>query len=113
MLESVDKQNFEFSFSDYISTGKADFSDGEMIKFEAVVNGYVEALLYDCPLNDSQNLLPVDGEEMGSALTVTIPSSGQLLRWILSCGSNIKVLAPLELRQTVSEQIARTHARYT
>lgn len=107
-----DKQNSAFSFSDYIATGKADFSDGEMIQFEAVVSGYVETLLYDCPLNDTQDLVPIEGEEMGSALTVTIPSSGQLLRWILSCGSNIKVLAPAELRHTVSEQIAKVHASY-
>lgn len=112
ICKSVRKKNIDFSFSEYIATGKADFSDGEMIQFEAVVSGYVETLLYDCPLNDTQDLVPIEGEEMGSALTVTIPSSGQLLRWILSCGSNIKVLAPAELRHTVSEQISKVNASY-
>lgn len=110
--EPLRKKNIDFSFSEYIATGKADFSGGEIVELKAVVSGYVETLLYDCPLNDSQNLVPIEGEEMGSALTVTIPSSGQLLRWILSCGSNIKVLAPAELRRTVSEQIAKVHAGY-
>lgn len=112
LVAPSEKNNLVFSFTDYIATGKADFSDGEMIELKAVVSGYVETLLYDCPLSDSQDLVPVEGEQLGSFLTVTIPSSGQLLRWILSCGSNIKVLAPADLRQTVSAQIAKTHASY-
>ncbi|MBC3930599.1 helix-turn-helix transcriptional regulator [Undibacterium curvum] len=112
LLGTSDKKTGSFCFADYIARGKADFSDGEMIELKAVVSGYVETLLYDCPLNDSQKLIPMQEGEDGSLLTVTIPSSGQLLRWILSCGSNIKLLSPDELSVTVRDQIKKTYRSY-
>ncbi|MBP8197618.1 MAG: WYL domain-containing protein, partial [Chromatiaceae bacterium] len=41
-----------------------------------------------------------------------IPSTGQLLRWLLGAGDNLEVMAPAELRRVVAAQSAKTAALY-
>jgi predicted DNA-binding transcriptional regulator YafY len=106
------RQMADFSLDQRIADGRADFANGEVIQLKAVVRGYIETLLYDCPFNDSQQLVPLDGEEEGALLTVELPSSGQLLRWILAGGENVTVLEPVSLRDVVLGQVNRISARY-
>lgn len=103
LIQQPAREMIGFDLDQRVRDGRADFSDGQIIVFEARVRGYLEQLLYDCPLNDSQQLTPLDGG--GSYLQVHIPSSGQLLRWILAGGGNITVLAPGVLREIVVNQI--------
>ena len=101
-----------FDFKRHIAAGRADFASGGEITLKAVVRGYVEQLLYDCPLHDSQQLALLDGEQAGSLLTVTMPSSGQLLRWVLAAGENITVLAPEGFRDVVVGQVQKLAVQY-
>lgn len=106
------RQKPEFDFSQQIAEGRVDFSTGELITLKATVRGYVEALVYDCPLHESQRLEPLNDDEPGSLLTVTVPSSGQLLRWILASGDNITVNEPFSLRDTIRNQLNKAAEQY-
>nr|WP_253207155.1 WYL domain-containing protein [Verticiella sp. GG226] len=58
----------------------------------------------------------VDNEPGGSPFDVhvrsTVPSTGQLLRWLLGCGDNIELLKPANLRNTVVQQSMKMAAIY-
>jgi predicted DNA-binding transcriptional regulator YafY len=108
-IASRSKPSFDLDLC--INDGRADFASGEILQFKAEVRGYIEQLLYDCPLNCTQNLIPVEDGE-GSLLTVEIPSSGQLLRWVLAGGENLTVLEPENLRVLVVGQAQKVLHHY-
>lgn len=100
-----------FDLDQRVRDGRADFANGEIIRLQALVRGYVEQLLYDCPLDDSQQLIPqADG---GSLLIVEIPASGQLLRWVLAGGNNVVVQEPPEFRCVVAGQVRQLLELYS
>lgn len=113
LLPTTARLKPDFDFKRHITEGRADFANGEYITLKAIVRGYVENLVYDCPLHESQKLEPLSNGEPGSLLTVTLPSSGQLLRWILACGCNITVIEPLELRDIVINQLNQSSESYS
>ncbi|MCG9084154.1 helix-turn-helix transcriptional regulator [Laribacter hongkongensis] len=112
LLSDPARNNPDFDFQQHIAAGRADFSNGETITLKAIVRGYVEDLVRDCKLHESQKLELWGTGETGSLLTVTMPSSGQLLRWILACGSNITVIEPPELRETTINQLKHAIEKY-
>jgi predicted DNA-binding transcriptional regulator YafY len=94
-----------FDLDQAIASGQADFGSGESIDLDLRVRGYVADLLRVCPLSPDQC---IDDEPAGSPfemrVSATLPSTGQLLRWLLGAGSNIEVLAPPSLRRVVAAQ---------
>lgn len=42
----------------------------------------------------------------------SVPSTGQLLRWLLGAGDNVEVVAPLDLRRVVAVQAGKMAALY-
>ena len=106
------RQMPDFSLEQRVADGRADFANGEVIQLKAIVRGYIEQLLYDCPFNASQQLVPLEDEEEGALLTVELPSSGQLLRWVLAGGENITVLEPASWQALVFDQAKRLMAQY-
>lgn len=103
-----------FSLQARIQGGQADFASGESIVLVLRVRRYVADLLRDCPLCDTQR---IEEEEAGSPFEArvyaNVPSTGQLLRWLLGCGDNIEVLEPASLRGTLAAQAAKMSALYT
>lgn len=112
LLTEPARSNPDFDFQQHIAAGRADFANGETITLKAIVRGYVEDLVRDCKLHESQKLEPLDNGEAGSLLTVTMPSSGQLLRWILASGENIIVIEPDKLRNNIITQIKNLTCAY-
>jgi proteasome accessory factor B len=41
-----------------------------------------------------------------------VPSTGQLLRWLLGAGDNLEVMAPPDLRRIVAAQTRKAAALY-
>ncbi|WP_050415213.1 WYL domain-containing protein [Azoarcus sp. CIB] len=102
-----------FDLDAAIYRGQADFGNGRMIRLEAQVRGYVADLVQECAMGRDQQAVPEpEGSDFDIRLTVTLPSTGQLYRWLLGCGANIKVLAPVELRQAIVGQVAKVAAMY-
>lgn len=102
-----------FDLDRAIAQGRADFGQGEMIDLEIRVRGYLATLLSACPLTDEQELED-EPEDSGFTLRVKarLPSTGQLLRWLLGAGDNVQVVAPETLRNVVAGQAAKTAALY-
>ncbi|MCG9105643.1 WYL domain-containing protein, partial [Laribacter hongkongensis] len=110
MLPVAARKMKDFDLDKRIQDGRADFADGENIQLKAYVSGYIEQLLYDCPMNESQILIPQDQE--GSVLTVDVPASGQLLRWLLAAGNNIVLQEPDKLRVIIKNQVSLLNDAY-
>jgi predicted DNA-binding transcriptional regulator YafY len=102
-----------FTLDEAITTGKLDFSCGTMIRLELRVRGYLDLVLRDCPLANNQHMTDEpENSEFLSRLTVNLPSSGALLRWLLGAGDNIEVLAPDDLRRIMARQANKMLALY-
>ncbi len=102
-----------FDLDQAIAQGRIDFGQGRLIDLELRVRGYLATLLEVCPLSDDQ-CLEDEPDDSGFLLRVKarLPSTGQLLRWLLGAGDNLEVMAPAELRRVVAVQSAKTAALY-
>jgi predicted DNA-binding transcriptional regulator YafY len=102
-----------FDLDQAIEQGRIDFGRGEKITLELRVRGYLDAVLRDCPLSDTQELQDEpEGSDFSLTVRAEVPSSGALLRWLLAGGDNLEVIAPTELRQVLSAQAAKMAALY-
>lgn len=111
--EGPARRDQDFDLDVAILNGQADFAGGKLLQLEACVRGYVEDLLRECPIGRNQELQDEpNGSPFAARVTVTVPGSGQLLRWLLGCGDNIEVLAPAELRNKVAAQVSKAAALY-
>ena len=102
-----------FDLDEAIALGKADFGQGRLIDLELRVRGYLATLLGVCPLSDDQQLQDEpEGSPYLLRIKARLPSTGQLLRWLLGAGDNLEVLAPPELRQVLTVQAEKMAAIY-
>lgn len=102
-----------FDLDQAIAAGKADFGQGRLIDLELRVRGYLATLLSVCPLSEDQGMRD-EPEDSPFTLRVfaRLPSTGQLLRWLLGAGDNLEVIAPAELRQVLAAQAEKMAAIY-
>lgn len=102
------RQAEDFDLDEAIAEGIADFGSGELIVLELRVRGYLSDILQTCPLSEDQDEEDEpDGAAFRIRVTATVPSTGQLLRWLLGAGANVEVVAPPDLRQVVAVQAAK------
>ena len=96
-----------------IATGQADFNNGEMQRLVILVRGYVTDLLRDCPFARRQVVIDEpEGSDFTARVTATVPMTGQLFRWLLGGGDNLKVLEPEALARALAAQSAKVAALY-
>jgi len=102
-----------FDLDQAIANGQVDFGQGEMIDLELRVRGYPVTLLTTCPLAADQRLEdePLDSD-FEIRVWAQVPSTGQLLRWLLGAGNNVEVVAPPDLRRVMAVQAAKMAAIY-
>ena len=102
-----------FNLDQAIAQGRVDFGQGTLIDLELRVRGYLATLLVDCPLSENQVW---EDEPAGSTFILRVrarlPSTGQLLRWLLGAGDNLEVVAPADLRRVVAVQAGKMAAIY-
>ena len=103
-----------FDLDQAIARGQADFGQGELIDLQLRVRGYLATVLTACPLAPGQCF---EDEPEGSAfdlrVSARVPSTGQLLRWLLGAGDNLEVLSPPDLRHVVAVQAGKMAAIYS
>lgn len=105
----------DFDLDQRIHDGDADYGQGERIQLRLRVGGYMLGVLRDCPLSEDQLIVEDETEEsdgLAAVLTATVPSTGQLYRWLLGCGPHVEVLEPEGLRQVLRRSIAAMATRY-
>jgi len=97
-----------FSLKEAVRKGQADFAGDGEVALELRVRGYVTELLRDCRLAENQVIEEEpDDSPFKARVRVTVPETGQLLRWILGCGPNVEVVAPVKWREHVACQVAK------
>lgn len=102
-----------FDLDQAIATGQADFNNGEMQPLVILVRGYVTELLRDCPFARRQVVIDEpEGSDFAARVTATVPITGQLFRWLLGCGDNLKVLEPESMARALASQSAKIAALY-
>jgi predicted DNA-binding transcriptional regulator YafY len=112
-LQTPAREAKGFDLDQAIEQGLVDFGQGEMIHLELRVRGYIATVVTACPLEPNQTLTdePLDSD-YELRLQAHVPSTGQLLRWLLGAGDNVEVIAPAELRLVVAVQAAKMAAIY-
>jgi predicted DNA-binding transcriptional regulator YafY len=102
-----------FNLDQAIANGQVDFGSGELIDLELRVRGYLATVLMDCPLAVGQQWKdePPDSD-FEIRVWAQVPSTGQLLRWLLGAGDNVQVVAPPDLGHVVAVQAAKVAALY-
>lgn len=98
----------DFDLDQRIHDGDADYGRGELIELHLRVRGYILGQLRECPLSEDQDIVEDEDENgaLTALLTATVPATGQLYRWLLSCGANIEILAPEDQRNAVAAEAA-------
>ncbi len=107
------RMDANFDLDRAIAEGKADFGQGDWIDLELRARGYLATILSVCTLSDDQQIEDEpDGSPFELRVHARVPSTGQLLRWLLGAGPNLEVLAPAELRHTLAVQATKIAALY-
>jgi predicted DNA-binding transcriptional regulator YafY len=80
---------------------------------ELRVRGYLATLLSVCPLSPDQTIVDEpETSHFSLMVKARVPSTGQLLRWLLGAGPNLEVLAPADLRHIMAVQTAKMATVY-
>lgn len=114
LLPEIEARTAEgFDLDAAIADGRADFGAGETIALELRVRGYLAEVLRVCPLEPNQ-MIEDEPPDSNFELKVNaqVPSTGQLLRWLLGAGDNLEVMAPPDLRRVVAAQTRKAAALY-
>lgn len=99
-----------FKLAQYIDEGALQFGSGKPLKLVARVDQALARYLTESPLSANQKLKPLD---IGFELSASVVGSWQLDWWILSQGSAITVVAPIDLRQRIRNAHFEALNRYS
>lgn len=99
-----------FDFRKWCLEGGSDFGDGQQIEVEFLAAPLLTKVLKETPLTERMSCeeLP-DGR---GRFRCTVPQSDQLLRWLLSQGLSVEVVAPQSLRAQLSAALLQAAALY-
>lgn len=101
-----------FALSDFVARGEPGVRHGEQtISMVLTIKAYAAEHLRETPLSPDQTLEATSDKDW-LQLTATIPWTMELEWWLLGFGPRIKVLAPLELVTSVSEQLRMAVENY-
>lgn len=90
-----------FKLSKYLDEGFADFGNGQIVEFKAIVGERLAKHLQESKLSVDQHIEERNGEIV---LTASVPFTQQLIWWLKGLGSQIRVLEPA----LVKEQLEQT-----
>ena len=92
------KRPDDFNIDRYIESGALQFSDGNTLKLEALVDVDLGRILGETPISKDQKLKMIDNKYK---LKATVLDSWQLRWWILSQADGIEVIKPVKLRREI------------
>jgi proteasome accessory factor B len=114
LTETPTRAAARFDLDQAIARGQADFGQGELIDLELRVRGYLATVLTACPLAPEQWLEDEpEGSTFDLRVSARVPSTGQLLLWLLGAGDNVEVVSPPDLRHVVAVQAGKMASIYT
>lgn len=99
----------EYSLERYVQEGHLQFGDGSTLKLEVLVTQKLADILAETPLAEDQRQVAMRDR---FKVTATVLDTWQLRWWILSQGSDIEVLKPVELRNEIAATLTKATEQY-
>ena len=110
ILDETVSRSVNFNLDAYIYSGALQFGNGKILRLEAYVHDWLANFLMETPLSEDQKIAVIGDK---TRLTATVPDSPQLQWWILSQGAGMEVIAPVSLRNAITETLHQAAAIYT
>lgn len=105
VLEDPVRDFPDFRIDDYLGQGVMHWSPGGEIELKIKVKSWLANHLDESPLSYQQQLQKCeDGQYL---ITAEVLDSLQLRRWLLSYCTELEILAPVEIREWIVEQLSR------
>ena len=108
-LNTPAKRPKGFDLDAYIQSGAMQFGGGGTIGLKAEISEYLANILTETPLSAGQRITRQDGLIF---LAASVADSWQLRWWVLSQGSGIVVLEPVELRCEIQALLQKACSAY-
>lgn len=105
----------DFNISKMLNSGELHFGNEGLIELHLMVRPIIANILEQTPLSENQELsseLINWGEEEGILLKANVNLTWELRFWILSQGSNVEVIKPTKLRNSISKELRACVNRY-
>ncbi|MHB1312977.1 MAG: helix-turn-helix transcriptional regulator [Gemmatimonadaceae bacterium] len=99
-----------FELEKTVSSGFADFLNGEPIRLQFLCDETNAAHLSETPLSEDQEI--VQEKEGWTRISATVNDTWQLRWWLLSKGSGVEVLSPENLRNEISGELRQALSNY-
>lgn len=115
LVENTDEPALQldaFDLQDYIQQGHFEYllPESETLNLKIKMNRYIAKHLMESKLSIDQTIEPLDNDFL---LTATVKNTHQLRWWLMSFGSGLEVLEPLDLRaefkKTIDEMFDSYH----
>jgi len=99
----------DFNLDAYIQSGAMQFGGSERIRLELKVNALLARILEETPLSEDQIL---EHAPEGGHVVATVLNTPQLQWWLLSQCAGLEVIAPVDLRERIADQLNKAADRY-
>jgi len=93
----------DFDLDRYIESGEFQYPVGPMIVLKAEFTRAAAAHLYETPLSEDQSIQELDPDHV--RVIATVRNTTQLHWWLSSFGPLVKVLEPVEIRQSLIKSV--------
>lgn len=110
LLDEVFEMDEQFSISDYMKNCIGVFK-GEAIKLRLKIWEPLAQVVRETVYTDNQNIEEIP-EEQAILYTATMRGRQEIVAWILSMGSKVKVIDPAGLREEIAEESRNILASY-
>lgn len=110
LLDMPVREPEQFDLENHIQQGRFQYASGKELRLIARFERYAAQALLEAPLSSDQVTNELEDGRIEFAATVL--ESNQLIWWLLGFGSNVEVMGPPTLRQTMSNEIMALWARY-
>jgi len=111
MLEAKFTRPKNFSTDKLLKGSFGVFSGDKPIEIRIWFDAFAARLVRERTWHHSQEIVQLPNDEIELKLTLT--STVEISRWILSWGAQAKALAPMELVKTITQILQETTRRYT
>lgn len=99
-----------FNLQQYLADGAMAFSDGQTLYLELEVEPLLANLLTETPLSPDMKLEPQQNGK--TYIAATVHKGWQLNHWLLAHANDLTVLAPIELRDMIKQNLTAALSRY-
>ena len=100
----------EFSLDEYIASGAFNYSDGEQIDLRILLHPSLVRFVEELPLSKGQKLTEQDDGR--TLVEATVAGGDELRWWLLSHGSGVEVLEPVDLREQIRKEVRELAVMY-